>query len=131
MSFYYFLRFKSGHAYARGVETCLRFRGRLCTRGRNMTQIQDRFMHGGQKHASDSGQTYARGVETCLRFRADLCTGCRNMPQIQGKFMHPVQNLLPVFRRFFELWRRGHHQRRRWRCPYNSVKQKRLFMFFI
>ena len=63
----------------------------LCTGGRNLTQTQGMFMHGGQKRASDSGHTYARGAETCLRFRAYLCTGCRNPPQIQGMFMHGGQ----------------------------------------
>ena len=63
----------SGHIYARGVETCPRFRAHLCT--------------GGQKHAPDSGHIYAQGAETCPRFRAHLCTGGRNMPQIQGRFL--------------------------------------------
>ena len=45
----------SGQTYARGAETCLRFRVGLCTGGRNMPQIQGRFMHGVQKRAPDSG----------------------------------------------------------------------------
>ena len=45
----------SRQIYARGAETCLRFRVGLCTGGRNMPQIQGRFMHGMQKYASDSG----------------------------------------------------------------------------
>jgi hypothetical protein len=85
----------SGHIYAQGAETCLRFRAYLCTGSRNMPQIRDISMHRVQKHASDSGHTYARGVETCLRFGTYLCTGGRNMPQIQGIILPGVQNLPP------------------------------------
>ena len=96
----------SGQTYARGAETCLRFRAYLCTGCRNVPRIQGILMHGGQKHDPDPRQTYARGAETCPRFRAYLCTGCRNVPQIQGRFLHGVHNLLPNFRRYFEFWQR-------------------------
>ena len=36
-----------GDIYAWGVETCLRFKGYLCTGGRDMPQIQGTFMHRG------------------------------------------------------------------------------------
>ena len=49
----------SGHTYAWGAETCLRFRTYLCIGCRNMPQIRDILMHGVQKLASDSGHTYA------------------------------------------------------------------------
>ena len=74
----------SGHIYARGVETCPRFRAHLCTGGRNMPQIQGTFMHGGrnmpqiqgtfmhggQKHAPDSGQVFAHQGMACPKSQA-------------------------------------------------------------
>ena len=87
-----------GDINARGAETCLRFRGYLCTACRNMPQIRGIFMHGVQKHASDSGDNYALGAETRLRFRAYLCTVGRNVSQIQGILMHGVQRRAPDFR---------------------------------
>ena len=60
----------SGHIYARGAETCPRFRAHLCTGGRNMPQIQGTFMHGGQKHAPDSGQVFAHQGMACPKSQA-------------------------------------------------------------
>ena len=63
-----------------------------------MPQIQGRFMHGVQKHASDSGDNYALGAETYLRSGGHLCTVGRNVSQIQGILMHGVQKRAPDFR---------------------------------
>ena len=48
----------SGHIYAWGAETCLRFRAYLCMGCRNPPQFQGILMHGVHKLASDSGQTF-------------------------------------------------------------------------
>ena len=85
----------SGHTYALGAETCLRFRGHLCTEGRDLTQIQGTLMHWVQKPDSDSRQTYARSAEIRLRFKGYLCPGCRNLTQIQGTLMPMVQRYEP------------------------------------
>ena len=70
-----------GEGYARGAETCLRFRAYLCT--------------GVQRHDPDSGQTYARRADTCLSFEADFCTGCIDMTQICGRLLHGVHRRVP------------------------------------
>ena len=72
----------SGHTYAWGAETCLRFRAYLCTGCRNLSEIQGKSMHGVQKLASDSGHIYAWGAEIRLTFKAYFCTGCINVTQI-------------------------------------------------
>ena len=97
----------------------------LCTGGRNLTQTQGMFMHGGQKRASDSGHTYARGAETCLRFRGCLCTVGRNMPQIQGILLHGVHRHALVFRLIFQLPKRDDTV-----LSHTILSSKRLLHFF-
>ena len=88
----------SGDIYARGAETCLRFKGHLCPGCRDMPQIQGTFMPGVQKHDPDSRDIYAWDAETRLRFKGHLCPGGRNQNQIQGIFMHGVQRHEPDLR---------------------------------
>jgi len=119
------LALDSGHIYAQGAETCLRFRAYLCTGCRNMPQIQGISMHGMQKHASDSGHIYAQGAETCLRFRAYLCPVCIDVPQIQGILLPGVHRHALVFRLIFQLPKRDDTI-----LSHTILSSKRLLHFF-